>query len=167
VFAIANYTSAGIAYGLGKHRPVAFWASAEAIANLGLSIFLVRHLGIVGVAWGTALTSVFTSVILWPLYITRLLAIPTRQYLWQSWIRPALAAVPYAAACYVTERYWPAADLAEFFLQVAVTLPVFLLGAAACFWNDYRWHWSTGEGLLRLSRVANVTVPARHSRELQ
>jgi len=59
VLASANTTSAGIVYGMEKHKRTAWWASGEAVANLVLSISLVRYIGIYGVAWGTTIPSVF------------------------------------------------------------------------------------------------------------
>lgn len=135
-FAIANYTSGGIAYGMEKHRPVALWAMGEAVANLVLSILLVRQMGLIGVAWGTVIPSLITSLLLWPRYVTRILEMSLGQYLWQSWGRPTLAAVPFGVACWLTDRFWHPTSLLHFFLQIAAVLPLYLLGMALCFWKD-------------------------------
>lgn len=133
---LANGTSGGIAYGLGKHRRVAFWAIGEALANLGLSIFLVRKIGITGVAWGTVIPSLVTYAILWPRYAPTLVGLSVSEYLWQSWIRCFLSAIPYGLACYLTDRFWVAKSLVQFFLQIAAVLPLFALGVAVFFWRD-------------------------------
>lgn len=132
----ANTTSGGIVYGIEKHKVIAFWAILEGAINLGLSIYLVRRIGIYGVAWGTTIPSVFIELLLWPPYISRLVGIPMWQYLWQTWIRTALAAVPFAAACYLADRYWTATNLFTFFLQILALLPVFALSLAAMFWRE-------------------------------
>ena len=62
----------GIVYGMEKHRPVALWAIAEGITNLALSIFLVRRIGIYGVAVGTTVPSIVVELVLWPPYICHL-----------------------------------------------------------------------------------------------
>ncbi len=124
LFASANTTSVGIVFGMEKLKPIAVWAVGEAAANLILSIILVRHIGINGVAWGSAIPSVFCELVLWPVYISKLLSIPLRTYLWQTWIRTGIAAIPFALACAATERFWHPRNLFEFFLQVGVLLPL-------------------------------------------
>jgi hypothetical protein len=56
-----------------------------------------------------------------------------RSYLWQTWGRTVLAAVPYGVACYFVERYWPVRNLAVFFLQIAILLPLFPLVLALVY----------------------------------
>jgi O-antigen/teichoic acid export membrane protein len=122
LFSSANVTSGGIVYGMEKHKRIAQWAIAEGAANLILSIVLVRRIGIYGVAWGSAIPSIIIELLLWPAYISRLVKIPVRTYLWQTWVRSALVVVPFAAACAVAERYWPAHNLFVFFLQIGALL---------------------------------------------
>jgi O-antigen/teichoic acid export membrane protein len=136
IVAIANYTSGGIAYGLGKHRPPALWAMAEALVNLIATLVFVRWFGAVGVAWGTVLAACMIHLHFWPRYVCTLLDVPVHHYLWQSWLRPALAVIPFALACYVADRLWITGSLLNFFLQMAVLLPTFLAGVAVCFWKE-------------------------------
>src|SRR5207249_8018241 len=56
-----------ILLGTGRHRLVAFTSLGEAVANLILSVILVRRYGIVGVALGTAVPVVIANLfILFP-----------------------------------------------------------------------------------------------------
>ncbi len=134
VFSSANVTSGGIVYGMEKHKRIALWAIVEGAANFILSIILVRRIGIYGVAWGSAIPSVVIELLLWPAYICRLVQIPVRTYLWQAWIRTSLAVMPFALACAMAERFWPARNLAIFFLQIAALLPLLPL----MFWIVFR-----------------------------
>jgi O-antigen/teichoic acid export membrane protein len=133
VFSSANVTSGGIVYGMEKHRRIALWAIVEAAANLILSVILVRRIGIYGVAWGSAIPSIIIELLLWPSYICKLVQIPVWTYLWQAWIRTALAVVPFALACALAERFWRASNLAVFFLQIATLLPLLPLAVALIF----------------------------------
>jgi len=45
VFSSANVTSAGIVYGMEKHKRIALWAMVEGAANFILSVILVRRIG--------------------------------------------------------------------------------------------------------------------------
>ena len=143
VFIAANSTSLNIVLGLGKHRQYAIWLVGESAANLVLSVVLAREIGIYGVALGTVIPSLVVHMVLWPRYICRLLEIPVARHIFQSWIRPALAVVPFAIACYAAERYWPAASLAGFVLQIALLLPIYALAVLASFWKDVRLLWRT------------------------
>jgi O-antigen/teichoic acid export membrane protein len=143
VFALANFTSGSIAYGLGKHRPIALWAAAEAAANVGLSVLLLGWLGLNGVAWGTVIPSLAVHLIFWPRYICGLVGVPVSRYLWGAWARPAIAVTPFAIACYITDQIWSPVGLFQFFCQIALILPIFLLTVAVCFWSDVSSRLST------------------------
>jgi O-antigen/teichoic acid export membrane protein len=127
VLTTANVTSCGIAYGLAKHRPIMVWALIEAAVNLTLSIVLARRIGVYGVAWGTAIAGVICNLVFWPRYIGRLVHISPGEYLWKAWGPAALAAVPFAVACWWEERHLTATSLPVFFLQILWILPIVVL----------------------------------------
>ena len=135
-FSSATTTAGGVVYAMEKHKRIAFWAMGEAVVNLGLSIILVRRIGIYGVAWGTTIPSVLIEILLWPAYISKLVVMPVRTYLWQGWFRTALAVVPFGLACALAERYWPVHNLAIFFLQIAALLPLLPLTLALVFRSE-------------------------------
>jgi len=133
VFSSANTTCGGIVYGMEKHKRIALWAIGEGIANLALSIILVRRMGIYGVAWGTTIPSIIVELILWPRFICKLVVIPVKTYLWQTWFRTGLAVVPFAVGCVVAEQFWAARNLLMFFLQIAALLPLLPITLAIIF----------------------------------
>jgi peptidoglycan biosynthesis protein MviN/MurJ (putative lipid II flippase) len=104
---------------------------AEAAANVGLSVTLVGTMGIVGVAWGTAIPALVSGTCLWPWYVRRAVGISAREYFETIWIRPWLAAVPFLLASMAVERWWPATSLLMFFAQVFLCL---LPAVAADWW---------------------------------
>ncbi len=161
VFSIANFTAGNIAFGLAKHRPFALSVLGESICNLGLSIFLVKQIGINGVAWGTVIPNLVVQLLFWPRYICKLLEIPVRPYLWQSWIRPGFAAIPFGLACYLSDRFWSATHLFQFFLQIAAILPVFLAAVALCFWKELAWQMRGRLGSLSKTLQPNREAPKR------
>jgi O-antigen/teichoic acid export membrane protein len=135
VLTVANLTSCGIVYGMAKHRPLAAWALFEACTNLVLSVILVQKIGIYGVAWGTAIAGVICNLVFWPRYVSKLLQLPVRSYLMKAWGYAALAAAPFAAACWYVEHYWQANSLPIFFAQTLVTLPIFIVATVSLFWK--------------------------------
>jgi O-antigen/teichoic acid export membrane protein len=135
-FGIADGTAASIMMAIDKHKPLAQWAVVEAVLNLGLSIVLVKTIGIYGVAWGTSIAMAFVHLSFWPRYVRKVLNIPMRKFLWEGWAKITLSSVPYAIVCAVTDRYWHASNLAVFFVQIAVTLPVYAICVLAVFHGE-------------------------------
>jgi O-antigen/teichoic acid export membrane protein len=121
--------------GVNRHRQLIPVFAAEALVNLGLSILLVGHLGIVGVAWGTAIPRLVVSLLVGPLYARRVLGVRLRAYYGHALLRPAAAMIPFAVVTHATEAWWPVASVAGFFVQVLVALPVAALGAWAVALN--------------------------------
>jgi O-antigen/teichoic acid export membrane protein len=132
-FTIANSTAGQIAYGVDKHKSVATWAAIEAVFNLGLSLILVKRIGIYGVAWGTSISQVIIHMIFWPRYIKKELAVPVRTYIWMGWMKITFCSVPFAIACFLADKHWHAASMAGFFGQVFALLPVYVLSVLIGF----------------------------------
>jgi len=117
-------------YGLNRHRALVPMLIGEAVANLAVSVALVKPLGVVGVALGTVVPSVlllFTYAL--PVLYRRELGIGIALFARHVWARTFLAVVPFAAATWYVEHAWPARSVWEFFLQVAGVLPLAVIGA--------------------------------------
>ena len=130
VVGMASCVPWSVSFGLGKHKPLVPLYLVESLVNLGLSIALVRSMGIVGVAWGTTLPELIFSGTFWPWYMSKILQIPIWQFIRSGWLRPIAALIPFAACTYVIEWGWKAHNVFGFFLQVGVALIV----AFAGFW---------------------------------
>jgi O-antigen/teichoic acid export membrane protein len=72
--------SVSFLYASARHKFFAYLSAGEAIANLGLSIILVQHYGMIGVSLGTAIPLLVTKLILQPPYMCRALALDLRAY---------------------------------------------------------------------------------------
>jgi O-antigen/teichoic acid export membrane protein len=123
----ASVVASGI-LGIGQHKRVVPFALAEGLSNLALSILLVKRMGILGVAWGTAIPNIAISIFFWPWYIRRTIGIRIRDYAFSLWLRPAVAMLPFAVLSLAASRWWHASNLLFFFGQVAAVLPGALLG---------------------------------------
>lgn len=137
-WSVANGTAASIMMAIDKHKPQTQWAVFEAILNLVLSIFLVKRVGMYGVAWGTAISITLTHLAFWPRYIKKVLNVSPATYMWQGWGKITLCVVPFAVLCELTDRYWPANHIVSFLGQIAILLPVYALCVAAMFWREMR-----------------------------
>ncbi len=72
-FALAQNPTLGLLYATNKHRIFAWQNLCEGLANLVLSLILVRHYGIVGVALGTAIPMLTIKLVVQPIYTARIL----------------------------------------------------------------------------------------------
>lgn len=138
-FGVANGAAGSIMTAIDKHKPVAKWATVEAVLNFSLSVVLVKTIGIYGVAWGTSIAMAFIHLAFWPRYVRKVLDVPVRRYLWEGWTKITLCSIPYAVVCAVTDKYWHAGNLAVFFAQIIVTLPVYAICVMVVFRSEVRY----------------------------
>src|SRR5262245_45262520 len=101
------YAQAGsgrILFGTSQHKPLAYVALIEGVANVILSIALVRPLGIVGDAIGTAIPLLCTALIFLPRHMCRLLEVPLRRFIMETYFYPALLCLPMALALHLMQQ---------------------------------------------------------------
>jgi len=115
--------------GLHRHRALVPGAIAEVAANVLLGVLLVGPYGLAGVAWGAAIPNLLVSVVYVPYVLWRALGVSPTSLMREVWLRPAVAMIPFSAASYLIDLFWPATGVAQFFLQVASALPAAALGA--------------------------------------
>lgn len=87
-------------FGLGKHRVNVWCTFVEGVLNLGLSLYLVRKVGIYGVAAGTLVGAVLVRGILFPIAYLRVLKIPAERFFSTTVLRCAVPTLVLAASLY-------------------------------------------------------------------
>lgn len=135
-FTVANVTAANIMFATGKHKAVAKCASIEALLNFCLSVFLVRKIGIYGVAWGTSITMLLVHLSFWPAYVQRALNVPAWKYIWSGWGKITASSIPFGIACALADRHWHASSLLIYFSQILITLPIYVIAVALVFHKE-------------------------------
>ena len=115
--------------GINRHRPLAAAFSAEAVANVGLSIAFIGSLGLSGVALGAVIPSLCVSLVFMPMYLKRELGVSISQFLARVYVLPSLACAGFGVGTWALERWMPAESLLSFFLQTALLLPLVIPGA--------------------------------------
>ena len=73
-FSLSQFPTYNLLRGISKHSIVMFCSLGEGIANVILSIILVRYHGIVGVAFGTMIPMVISFLIVMPILTSRSIA---------------------------------------------------------------------------------------------
>ena len=80
-FFLWQTASISLLYGTARHKVLAIFNVIEAMANLVLSLVLVRRYGMVGVALGTTVPITINTLLLIPAYVCRISNINYLQYL--------------------------------------------------------------------------------------
>jgi len=128
LFSLPHYTISGILLGLNKHRLMAYCRILEGIANIGLSILLIKHMGLMGAAFGVAIPHLIMVIIVLPIIITRVVKIRLSEYLRLSYYPPIIAVIPFTLACLLARHYFTPHSLLTFFGEIMVLLPVYIVG---------------------------------------
>ena len=97
---MSQYGSVLVLTGMARHRALAYFALAEGVVNVTLSVILVQQMGLIGVAWGTVIPHLICTTVVVPLYTLRVLKMNMTEYLVKAYVRPVLCAVPVAALGY-------------------------------------------------------------------
>jgi O-antigen/teichoic acid export membrane protein len=127
LFSVAQYTTQDILQGLNKHQVCATTRCVEAVANLVLSVVLIRHWGILGVAVGTAIPHLVTALFAFPYFISRVVNVDFRQYVFGSYLAPIFSSIPFLAGCVLIEDRFPASHLPGFFARVFLLMPLYMI----------------------------------------
>lgn len=91
---IGQNAAVQIFYAASKHHQYAYANMTEAVFNLLLSIWLIRDFGIFGVALGTAIPFVVCKTCFLPYAASKIVELPTRQYLFNLFRALTLVVIP-------------------------------------------------------------------------
>ncbi|HEY1658749.1 MAG TPA: polysaccharide biosynthesis C-terminal domain-containing protein [Candidatus Sulfotelmatobacter sp.] len=125
---LVQSASTRILFGMGKHGKLAVVTMIEGVANLVLSIVLVRPFGIVGDAIGTAIPLAGTFLLFMPFHLCSRLGIRLTTYLRQAYVLPLLLCAPMVIVLVLMQRWF----VAHTYRQLAVQLLAAGLVYAAC-----------------------------------
>jgi O-antigen/teichoic acid export membrane protein len=138
-FSLSQAASARILYGMAKHRSLAWVTLMESVANLILSIVLIRPFGIVGDAAGTAIPLMCTTLFFLPRHLCRLLSVRIGTFLREAYTLPLLLSVPLVATLLLMRRWFFAHNYLELGLQILIGLLPYGLGVLWAFWTKRVW----------------------------
>ena len=94
LISVSQWPAAEILQGITRHRIVAWTSFASGVANIALSVLLLPVFGLIGVALGTLIPTVVSSLVVVIPFINRILNVSWKTSLYEIWL-PALApAVP-------------------------------------------------------------------------
>jgi O-antigen/teichoic acid export membrane protein len=110
----------------GKYRFLMYQQVVQAVANVVLSLLLIRWYGVIGVAAAKVVPGAVSDLVVIPVHVLRRLNIPLRQYVREGVARALLVGVALFAFTWPLVRLWnPAFSWKVLFLQVGVSLLVY------------------------------------------
>ena len=124
----AQSTSNRILFGMSLHKSLAYVVLMEGIANVILSIVLVRPLGIVGDAIGTAIPLLCTSLFFLPRHLCRQLDIPVRKFVMEAYFYPLVLCAPMILVLIVMQRSFYAHRYPQLVLNLLAGIAVYGVG---------------------------------------
>ncbi len=121
-------TSNRILFGISQHKTLAMVVLMEGVANVILSVVLVRPFGIAGDALGTAIPLLCTSLFFLPRHMCRKLEVPLRKFIPEAYFYPALFCVPMALILWLVQRSFYAHRYPQLILNLLAGWAVYGIG---------------------------------------
>jgi O-antigen/teichoic acid export membrane protein len=131
--------SSRILFGMSKHGKLALVTMIEGIANLALSILLVRPYGILGDAMGTMIPMLGTYLLFMPQHLCSRLGIRIGSFLREAYLLPLLLSAPTVLVALLMEHWF----VPHTYRQLAVHLLV----AAIVYGIGLAWAYRSGKAL--------------------
>jgi len=133
---IAQSTSTKILLGMGQHRVLASILLMEGVANVLLSLILVRKLGVVGVALGTAIPLLLTGVLFLPHHLCNVLNVPISTFLRRAYGLPLMLCIPMAAALWFVSHQIASSTRVAVISEVAIGGLVYCASLVLTVWSQ-------------------------------
>jgi O-antigen/teichoic acid export membrane protein len=131
----AQGASSRILFGMARHKALAVITLVEGVANLALSITLIRPFGIVGDAVGTAIPLLCTSLIFLPYYLCRLLRVGLWEFLYQAYAFPVVLCLPFLAILLLMRHFFVARNYTQLLSQLLAGGMVYAAGLLWVFFT--------------------------------
>lgn len=124
---LVEAASCKVLLGMGKHGMLGVVILIDGISSLFLSALLVRHFGIAGVALGTALPLISTSLFFLPRHICRLLKVPLAMFLMRAYLLPLILCAPFVAILVCLRHLFYPHNYLQLFTQLALAGLVYIV----------------------------------------
>jgi len=105
---LVQSASGRILFGMGKHGKLAIVSLIEGVANLVLSILLVRPFGIIGDVIGTAIPLAGTFLFFMPFHLCSRLGIRVTTFVRQAFVLPLMLCAPMAIVLLLMQHWFVA-----------------------------------------------------------
>lgn len=151
VFAGPRHVIQATFIGSGRHRVLGVWYVASALVRIAATAGLVYLMGLQGAGWAVVIPGILMALLVMPALCRKYYGMNRLNMIWQIWLRPILAMLPFAVALWAMEEWVPTRGYASFFSQIALTMPIALVSGA--LFGLTRKERELGLGMIK-SRIA-------------
>ena len=123
-----QWPASSILQGMARHRPLAVIAVGTGLANLALSIALVRGLGLTGVALGTLLPTTIACLGVVLPYAMHVIGVSTTQVIKEVFLPALLPAIPTVILLYFLQHAIEPSSLLSVMVVAGIGLLVYVIG---------------------------------------
>jgi len=134
---LGQAASGRILIGTGKHRTFGIITLIEGFANVVLSVLLVRPLGVLGDAIGTAIPLTCTMLVFMPRHICRVLGVPVWTYLKHAYTLPIVVCTPMVISLFLMRRWFVPHRFLPLLLHLTVAGAVYGAGLLWLYLKDH------------------------------
>jgi O-antigen/teichoic acid export membrane protein len=135
-FLLVQAASARVLFGMSKHGKFAVVTLIEGVANLILSIWLVRPYGILGDALGTAIPLAATYLLFMPSHLCTRLGVRLWTFVRQAYSLPVALCLPLVLVLLLMRRWFVAHTYPQLALQLIAGGAVYGLGLAWAYRSE-------------------------------
>jgi O-antigen/teichoic acid export membrane protein len=128
---LAQCGTRAILYGLERHRVVAKLTLIMAVIYLGLGVFLAHLWGAVGIALGNGIAAAVIGMVGYPWTVSRQMGLPLRTYIYESYLTPAISAIPMAITLALMSKAFPSYSWLNLIAQAVIASCIY--GSVAFF----------------------------------
>lgn len=130
-----------VLYGISRHKVIALTRFAEGLVNLSLSIVLVKSIGLLGVALGTAVSHLLVVLVWLPRAVCPIVGISLWRYFAGVYGRCLPAAAAIGVGAYAVEQYARPASLLSFAFWVGALVVLYLAVVYVMVLDDSERAW--------------------------
>jgi O-antigen/teichoic acid export membrane protein len=146
--------SSRILFGMSRHGALAVVTLLEGIANLVLSILLVRPFGILGDAAGTAIPLLGTYLLFLPYHLCSRLGVRISTFVQQAYLLPLILCAPMAAALWLMRRWSEPHSYRQLIPQLLVAGLVYGACLAWAYWSKRMLHVGELSAMIESPEIA-------------
>ena len=130
--------STKVLYGMARHQILARVFVVEGLANLLLSILLLRWFGIIGVALGTAIPMACTNVLFLPRHLCGLFGLRLREFLTSAYLYPILLNIPFGVVLLLADRFIRHKSYITLLIELTLGVTPYVIGLFIYFEKEKR-----------------------------
>jgi O-antigen/teichoic acid export membrane protein len=158
---LAQSASTKMLVGMGKHRALAIVLLVEGLSNVTLSILLVGQLGIMGVALGTAIPLIVTSLFFLPYHVSRHVGMALRTFVGRSYLMPAAICIPLASVLLSLQHKFPIQGYRGLMLQLSCGGLTYCAGLSFTLGFNWGKYLQSAIVRIRLGSDSSLKLEAR------